>query len=84
MALISVLFFYYIDLQRKSQANIKRMDFWGFVMLLNILALLGVILAFWVQVNLIDTLWCLLALTPVTLFVFSKGLSGSADCEIRT
>ena len=44
--------------------------------------LLGVIVAFWVSINLVDTLWLLLALSPFSLLIFSKGLAGSADCEV--
>ena len=59
-----------------------KLDFWGALMVLNILAVLGVIVAFWVHVNLIDTLWTMLALTPVTLFLFQMGLGGKADCNV--
>ena len=65
-----------------QNANIKRMDFWGMLMVLNVLLILGVITAFWVHVNLIDTLWTMLFLTPVTLYLFNKGLAGSASCDI--
>lgn len=61
----------------------KRMDFWGTLLTVNILVLLGVIVAFWVSINLVDTLWLLLALSPFSLLIFSKGLAGSADCEIE-
>ena len=57
------------------------MDFWGFLMMTNILVILGVIIAFWVEINLIDTLWTMAFLTPVTLFIFNKGLGGSANCD---
>ena len=52
------------------------------LMIGNVGLILAVIVAFWVSVNLIDTLWTLLFLTPVTLFIFNKGLAGSASCEI--
>ena len=58
------------------------MDFWGMLMIGNVALIICVITAFWVSVNLIDTLWTLLFLTPVTLFIFNKGLAGSANCEI--
>ena len=60
------------------------MDFWGMLMTLNILAILGVIVAFWISVNLIDTLWTLLFLTPVTLFIFNKGMAGGASCDLES
>lgn len=50
-------------------------------MILNVLVLLGVLTAFWISVNLIDTLYILVALTPVTLFVFNKGLGGNVNCN---
>ena len=59
----------------------QRLDFWGALMILNVLVLLGVLIAFWVWVNLIDTLYILAALTPVTLFVFNKGLGGNVNCN---
>jgi len=51
------------------------------LMMGNILVILGVITAFWIEVNLIDTLWTMAFLTPVTLFIFNKGLAGSANCD---
>ena len=50
------------------------MDFWGAAMMLNILVILYVITMFWVSVNLIETLWRLLFLAPISLFIFSKGV----------
>ena len=52
------------------------------LMMGNVLLILGVITAFWVSVNLIDTLWTMLFLVPVTLFIFNKGLAGKANCEV--
>jgi len=51
-------------------------------MMANIALILYVITMFWLSVNLIDTLWRLLFLAPVTLFVVNKGLAGSANCDI--
>ena len=78
-------------------ANTKRMDFWGSLLTVsrrqrfnshflqvNILVLLGVIVLFWIRINLIDTLWLLLALSPISLLIFSKGLEGNADCEVKS
>lgn len=83
VAAIVVAFLVYMRAQMELSANTKRMDFWGSLLTVNILVLLGVIIAFWVSVNLIDTLWLLLTLAPFSLFIFSKGLEGSADCEIE-
>lgn len=65
------------------KANVENLDFWGAVMLLNVLVILGVIVAFWISVLLTDTLWTLLFLVPFTLFIFNKGLGGSAQCEVE-
>jgi len=51
-------------------------------MILAVAAILGIIVMFWVSVNLIDTLWTLLFMTPLTLFIFNKGLAGGANCDI--
>ena len=60
------------------------MDFWGMLMVLNVAVILGVFVAFWIKVLLIDTLWSLLFLSPFTLFIFNKGLAGKANCEPNT
>ena len=52
------------------------------LMVVNVFVILAVISAFWYQVNLIDTLWTLAFLTPFTLFIFNKGLAGSANCDM--
>ena len=83
MASIAFALLYYLMAQSSLSANISRVDFWGVAMLLNIAGILAVITAFWVSVNLIDTLWTMLALTPVTLFIFNKGMGGTANCEIK-
>lgn len=62
----------------------SRMDFWGMLMVLNVAVILGVFVAFWIKVLLIDTLWSLLFLSPFTLFIFNKGLAGKANCEPNT
>jgi len=48
---------------------------------LNYLAILGIIVAFWIKINLVNTLWILLAVTPVTLFTMNKGLNPE-NCHI--
>ena len=82
MAIVAA-FLLYLKQQGGQRANIKMMDFWGMLLVLNVLAIMGVIMAFWISVNLIDTLWTLLFLTPVTLFIFNKGLAGSASCDLE-
>lgn len=73
---VALAFLWYLGQQMGLKANTKRLDFWGMLILANIAAILGVIVAFWLHVNLIDTLWILLAMAPFTLFIFSKGLAG--------
>jgi len=58
------------------------LDFWGTLLVLNLVAILAILVAFWVQINLIDTLWICVAMAPITLFVFNKGLAGSASCDV--
>ena len=78
-------FGWYLMQQFALSPNLKQMDFWGMLMIGNVGVILAVIMAFWFSaVNLIDTLWTFLFLTPVTLFIFNKGLAGSASCEIPT
>ena len=72
---------YYLLCQSSLKANIQKIDLWGSLMMANLLVILHVIVAFWYEVNLIDTLWRLAFLTPVTLFIFNKGLAGSATCD---
>ena len=54
------------------------------LMVLNVAVILGVFVAFWTTVLLTETLWYLLFLTPITLFIFNKGLAGKANCEPNT
>ena len=82
VGLILVVFIHYLMIVKSTRANLKKLDFWGFLMIVNMMAIMGVIIAFWVEVNLITTLWILLFLAPFTLFIFSQGLAGSADCEV--
>lgn len=48
---------------------------------LNYLLVLGIIVAFWIKINLVNTLWILAALSPVTLFSMNWGLVPE-DCQI--
>ena len=77
-------FGFYLMQQSSLKANMSRMDFWGMLMVLNVAVILGVFVAFWIKVLLIDTLWSLLFLSPFTLFIFNKGLAGKANCEPNT
>ena len=83
MVALVAAFAWFLCKQRALAANLARLDFWGALMLANIALVLAVILAFWVEVRLTDTLWTLLFLVPVTLFLFNKGLAGAANCDVR-
>lgn len=74
-ALIGSLLLFYVTKVYENQANLSNITFWGFLFTLNYLVVLFVIVAFWIQVNLINTLWILLALTPVTLLTMNYGLT---------
>jgi len=66
----------------ENKANLSNMSFWGFLFTLNYSAILGIIVAFWVNCfNLVNCLWIMLALSPVTLFMMNKGLSPD-NCHI--
>ena len=62
-------------------ANLSNISFWGFMFTVNYLAVLGVIVAFWIEINLVNTLWILLAISPVTVFTMNMGLDGE-NCHV--
>lgn len=62
-------------------ANMNLFDTWGALFALNLVVLIGIIVAFWMTVGLITTLWVLLAYSPISLFFFNRGLmAGKASC----
>lgn len=66
----------------ENKANLSNMSFWGFLFTLNYSAILVIIVAFWVNCfNLVNCLWIMLALSPVTLFMMNKGLTPD-NCHI--
>jgi len=64
-----------------NHANWTNFSFWGFLFALNYLVILAIIVAFWVEVNLVNTLWILLAVSPITLFTMNKGLTPE-NCHV--
>ena len=80
-AVIGLLFVVYTGQLFATGANLSNLSVWGLIFALNTLGVLGVIIAFWIEVNLVNTLWILLGLSPVTLFVMNKGLT-PANCHI--
>lgn len=56
---------------------------WGFLFVLNYLGIYGIIVAFWIEIKLTNTLWTLLAISLPTLFFMNKGLTPEG-CHIST
>lgn len=73
--IICVGFFSYFSSIFMNEANLSNLGFWSVLFILNYLGILFIIIAFWVKINLVNTLWILLAATPVTLFIMNKGIS---------
>lgn len=78
---IVTLFLYYVGQIYSCQANMSKLSFWGSVFTLNYMGILAIIVAFWIKVNLVNTLWILLAVAPVTLFTMNKGLTPE-NCHV--
>ena len=60
-------------------ANVGKLSFGGILFILNFLAIYGVIVAFWVEINLVNTMWILAAASIPTMFTMHIGLP---DCEV--
>lgn len=75
------LFLYYVGEIYGNSGNLKLLSFWGFIFTLNYIGILAIIVAFWVKINLVNTLWILLAVAPVTLFTMNKGLNPE-NCHV--
>ena len=60
-------------------ANVGKLSFGGILFILNFLAIYGVIVAFWVEINLVNTMWILAAAAIPTMFTMHIGLP---DCEV--
>mmetsp|Transcript_17492 Transcript_17492/g.29448 ORF Transcript_17492/g.29448 Transcript_17492/m.29448 type:complete len:173 (+) Transcript_17492:1693-2211(+) len=79
--MLATLFLYFLGQIFGNGSNLKNMSFGGMLFSLNYLAIMGVIVAFWIEINLVNTLWILAALTPVTLFTMNLGLTPE-NCHI--
>jgi hypothetical protein len=64
-----------------NHANLSNLSFWGLVFAVNYVGILAIIVAFWIEVNLVNTLWILLAVSPITLFTMNKGLTPE-NCHV--
>jgi len=76
-----VLFLNYVGQLTANKVNLNGMSFGGFLFMMNYLLILGVIVAFWIEINLVNTLWILLALSPVTLWTMNSGLTPD-NCHV--
>lgn len=75
------LFVVYFGGLYTNGSNLSSFSFWGVLFTLNYLAILAIIVAFWISINLINTLWTLLFLAPVTLFLMNMALTAD-NCHI--
>lgn len=80
VVIVSLLLYFIVQMYA-NHANLSNISFWGFMFTINYLAILTIIVAFWVQINLVNTLWILLAVTIPTLFMMNKGLTPE-NCHI--
>ena len=80
-AVVVGLFLHFVGNLYSNGANLSMLSFSGFIFSLNYLLILAIIVAFWIKINLVNTLWILLAVTPVTLFTMNKGLTPD-NCHI--
>ena len=77
-----IQFLYFLkEVYVTNHSNFNNLSFWGAIFCLNYLSILGVIVAFWIKVNLVNTLWILLALAPVTLLTMNWGLTPK-NCHV--
>ena len=79
--IIAVVFLWFVISIYSNGSNLSNMTIWGFLFTLTYMAIILIIVAFWIQINLINTLWMLLAMTPITLFMMNKGLTPD-NCQI--
>lgn len=80
-AILGFLFLRFVGSLYGNGANLSLISFSGVVFAANYLLILAIIVAFWLKINLVNTLWILAALTPVTLFTMNKGLTPE-NCHI--
>lgn len=64
-----------------NRANLSNLSFKGVLFLANLLLILVIFGAFFIEVKLIPTLWLLLFLSPITFFISQRALT-EADCTI--
>jgi hypothetical protein len=72
---------YFSHLFTAGRANLSRLSFWGVLFLGNLLLILMIFTAFFIEVKLIPTLWLLLFISPLSLFLGFRALA-QADCTV--
>jgi len=86
-ALLGLLFFYFFTSLFSNGANLSNLSFWGTIFLINYFLILAILVAFWIgqagpfKMNLVVTLWVLVAAAPFTLFTMNMGLAPE-DCHV--
>jgi hypothetical protein len=81
IALLGVAFLRFFVSLLSNHANLGRLNFSGVLFLGNLLLILTIFTAFYIEVKLIPTLWLLLFLSLPTFLIAQRALS-SADCSI--
>lgn len=56
------------------KTNLTNITFWGLVFTVNYFLVLCIIMAFWIKINLVNTLWILVVVIPITIFTMNKGI----------
>jgi len=79
--ILVVLFGYFLIQLPSNGVNLSNFSFSGLIFTLNYLLILTVIVAFWIEVNLVNTLWILVFLSPFTLISMNMGLSAE-NCHV--
>jgi Oligosaccharyltransferase subunit Ribophorin II len=72
---------YFGHLFTAGRANLSRLSFWGLLFVANLLVILLIFTAFFIEVKLIPILWLLLFISPVSFFIANRALT-QADCVI--
>jgi len=80
-ALVFTFLRYFAHLFTAGRANLSRLSFWGLLFTANLVVILLIFTAFFIEVKLIPTLWLLLFISPVSFFIAQRALS-QADCVI--
>ena len=70
-----------------NRANLSGLTFFGFIFMLTYIAVYGIIVVFWIgkigdfQINLVNTLWIMVGLVPLTMMMMHLGLP-EEKCEV--